>query len=170
MTEPQHSVARPLIPTERPHVQVELLSQARYLGGLRDLVSSVSRKYGFDDHESGRIALALDEAMCNIIRHGYDRREDGRIWIKIWPLHDGAALPGVVIVIEDEARQVDPERIRGRRLEDVRPGGLGVFIIQEVMDEAVFEKRTDQPTGMRLVMTKAALGNQEKAGSDGHQD
>ena len=143
------------VPTTRPHVSVELLSQPRYLGGARDLIGAVAKRFGFDDHDCGRIALAVDEALCNIIRHGYDRRDDGRIWIKVWPVsEENADAGGMVIVIDDEAKQVDPEKIKGRDLEDVRPGGLGVFIIREVMDAVEFQRREGE-RGMRLVMSKA---------------
>jgi anti-sigma regulatory factor (Ser/Thr protein kinase) len=67
---------------------------------------------------------------------------------------DAHSPGGVRIVIEDEARQVDPTRMKSRDLEDIRPGGLGVHIIREVMDEAVYEKRA--PVGMRLTMVKHA--------------
>ncbi len=134
-------------------VRVEILSQPRYLAGARDLVAAVSKRCGFDESSCGQMALAVDEALCNIIRHGYDRRGDGRIWISLWPIEaDGKDPTGVKIVIEDEARQVEPDTIKGRKLEDVRPGGLGVYIIHQVMDKAYFEKR--EKTGMRLVMFK----------------
>ncbi len=141
-----------------PEIRVEMLSQPRYLSGARDLVAAVSKRFGFDDAACGQIALAVDEALCNVIRHGYDRRADGKIWLSIWPLDDGEnETGGIRLVIDDQARQVDPEKIKGRELEDIRPGGLGVYIIRQVMDWVRFEKRTEG--GMRLAMFKSrALG------------
>ena len=55
-------------------------------------------------------------------------------------------------MIEDEARQVSPEQMRGRELEDIKPGGLGVHIIKEIMDEVTYEQRPNQ--GMRLTLVK----------------
>lgn len=139
-------------------IRVELLSQPRFLCGARELVAAVARRIGFGEHECGQIALAVDEALCNIIRHGYDRRDDGKIWVSVWPLGDQdrdskePEAVGIRIVIEDEARQVDPEAIKGRKLEDIRPGGLGVYIIRQVMDSTCYEKR--ECDGMRLVLTK----------------
>jgi anti-sigma regulatory factor (Ser/Thr protein kinase) len=150
-----------LIPAIRPHVALEMLSQARYLSGARDLVSAVSKRFGFDEQDCGRIALAVDEALCNVIRHGYDKRTDGRIWMYIWPLEEtkGSGMAdepagGIRVVIEDEARQVDPSTIKGRDLDEIRPGGLGVFIMQQVMDTVVFQPRANRSTGMRLVLVK----------------
>ena len=164
----QPTVVSTEVPTTRAHVTVELLSQPRYLGGARDLVAAVAKRFGFDDNECGRVALAVDEALCNIIRHGYARRTDGRIWIYVWPLRDSdSEAGGIRIVIDDEAKQINPELIKGRELEDVRPGGLGVFIMREVMDYVDFRKRDGMDRGMRLVMVKTVRAQEGKEGSHG---
>lgn len=137
---------------QRPQIRVEMLSNPLYLSGARDLVSAVAQRLGFTESNRCQVALAVDEALCNIIRHGYDRRPDGLIWLSVWPLADEGQGPGLRIIIEDEARQVEPEKIKGRDLADVKPGGLGVHIIREVMDEATYEKRDG--AGMRLTMVK----------------
>ncbi len=141
--------------SDRPHIRVELLSNPIYLCGARELVGSVAKRLGFDDLDCSKIALAVDEALCNVIRHGYQRRTDRPIWISIWPVENGSGKPaGIKIVIEDEAKQVEPLKMRGRELADVRPGGLGVHIIREVMDEAQYERRKGK--GMRLTLVKLA--------------
>lgn len=140
---------------ERPHIKLELVSDPTYLCGARELVASISRRLGFEDMDCSKIALAVDEALCNIIRHGYNRAMDKPIWISVWPVPgDVHSAGGIRIVIEDEARQVDPSKMKSRDLDDIRPGGLGVHIIREVMDEAVYEKRSCG--GMRLTMVKHA--------------
>ena len=149
--------------TDAPHVSVELLSQPRYLSGARDLVAAVAKRFGFDDTSCGQIALAVDEALCNVIRHGYDRRSDGRIWLRLWPEDERGGEPrGIRIVIEDEAAQVDPEAIKSRDLEDIRPGGLGVYIIRQVMHEVRYEKRAEG--GMRLTLVKHRTPGEKKQG------
>jgi anti-sigma regulatory factor (Ser/Thr protein kinase) len=116
-------------------------------------VAAVARRLGFTEEGCGQIALAVDEALCNIIRHGYDRRKDAPIWISLWPVPavNGSGA-GIRIVLEDEAKQVDPCTIKSRDLDEVRPGGLGVHIIQQVMDEAKYERR--EQVGMRLTLVK----------------
>lgn len=148
--------------TERPHIRVEMMSNPVYLAGVRDLVSVVAQRLGFGDADRAQIALAVDEALCNIIRHGYDRRTDCPIWLSIWPMPGNGSVQGLKIVLEDEAKQIDPTAIKGRDLEDIRPGGLGVHIIREVMDEAVYEKRMSG--GMRLTLVKLKDGPKSRAG------
>ncbi len=133
-----------------PGVRLEMLSQPRFLAAARALVGSVAQRLGFNEMQCGQISLAVDEAVCNVITHGYGRRPDGRLWINLWPLETNR--PGLKVVIEDLARQVDPSVIQPRDLDDIRPGGLGVHIIREVMDEVTYERRPDR--GMRLTMIK----------------
>jgi anti-sigma regulatory factor (Ser/Thr protein kinase) len=138
-----------------PHLRLELLSQPRYLCGARDMISAVARRLGFGDMECSQIALAVDEALSNVMKHGYAEATDGRIWMNVWPLKDTNTGRTVLrIVIEDQGRQVDPERICGRDLEDIRPGGLGVHIIRQVMENVRYEQR--DAAGMRLTMEKTA--------------
>lgn len=147
-----------------PQIRVEMRSNPLYLSGAREMVSAVARRLGFADDACGQIALAVDEALCNVIRHGYQRDPNRPIWLSLYPIHDASANPSIgegpttalKIVIEDEAVQVDPAVIKSRDLEEVRPGGLGVHIIKTVMDEAVYERR--ERAGMRLTMIKRRTG------------
>jgi len=154
---------------------LEVRSNPLYLSAARELVAAATRRLGFLEEASSQIALAVDEALCNVIRHGYDRDPHRPIWISLFPEGNGwgnglgnrsgnggdGVVPGSVetrfptlmrIVIEDEAKQVDPAEIKSRDLEEVRPGGLGVHIIKSVMDEVRYERR--EPIGMRLTMVK----------------
>jgi serine/threonine-protein kinase RsbW len=140
-------------PTSPHNIRLELLSSPLYLSGVREFISGIAKRIGFTETNCSQLALAVDEAMANIIRHGYDARTDGKIWLTV--THEGDARTGLFlqVVIEDEARQVDPCTIKSRDLEDIRPGGLGVHIIKEVMDVATYEKR-ECGCGMRLTLVK----------------
>jgi anti-sigma regulatory factor (Ser/Thr protein kinase) len=138
------------IPGDEPHIRLKLRSQARFLAGARALISNVAQRIGFSDGQCSKIALAVDEALCNVIKHGYGKSPDGWIWMDVWIGSD--ERPGMTIVVQDRAMQVDPELIRSRDLDDIRPGGLGVHIIREVMDDVRYEKR--EGGGMCLTMRK----------------
>lgn len=133
-----------------PAIEMKLMSQPRLLASVRSMVVALAERIGFGEVQSGHVALAVDEALANIIRHGYEQRDDETIELRVWVLDDPA--PGLRIVIEDEAPQIEPETIRGRELEDVQPGGLGVHIMREVMNTCTFEKREHR--GMRVIMEK----------------
>ena len=145
------------------NIRLQIESNTLFLSGVRELVYHVASRIGFADEHCGQMALATDEAICNVIRHGYGRAADRPIWISLRCV-GGVATPetqgsypttGLEITIEDEARQVDLTQIKSRDLDEIRPGGLGVHIIQQVMDEVRYEHREDLGgKGMRLTMVK----------------
>jgi len=148
----------------QPDVCFEMASHPRYLAAARAMVANVAQRLNFDEVQCGRISLAVDEALCNVINHGYERRDDGRIWLKLWALDgddDPTDEPGLMIVVEDNAKQVDPQAIQPRDLADIRPGGLGVYIIREVMDHAEYEQRREG--GMRLTLVKRRASIDEES-------
>jgi len=148
-----------------PQITIRMFSQARYLSAARAMIANLAQRLGFNEIRCGQVSLAVDEALCNIINHGYEKREDGLIWLHIHVLE--ADRQGVKIIIEDEARQVDPEEIKSRDLEDIRPGGLGVYIIREIMDEVRYEKREGK--GMRLTLVKWLPADDELDSETGDQ-
>jgi len=125
---------------------------------------AVAERLGFCPQDAAQIALAVDEAICNIIKHGYERREDGRIWISVWPIEEVKDdRYGVRILLEDEGRQTVPSEIKSRPLNEIRPGGLGVHIIRKVMDVVEYSQRAER--GMQLLLEK--YGASPCAGRDG---
>lgn len=121
------------------------------LAPLRAWVKRRTKAIGFREEDIDRIALAIDEALANVIRHGYEGSDCGRIDIEMsWPVSE--TEPGLTITIRDYGRQVDPDGIVGRDLDEVRPGGLGVHIMRSVMDSVHYERAEQE--GMRLIMTK----------------
>ena len=96
------------------------------------------------------LVLAIAEAAQNIVKHGYKGVEStsDRMEIKI-SLKDSELEIGFF----DKGKKVVPENIQHRKLDDIKPGGLGTFFIKQIMDNAVFKK--DQ-TGWvnHLILTK----------------
>lgn len=149
--------------SDQPELCLELRSNPCYLCGTREMVAQVAKRVGFPDAQCAQWASVVDEAVANVINHGYNRRSDGLIWLRIYPLADNEEGPGMRVIIEDEARQVDPDSIKGRDLDDIRPGGLGLHIIREYMDSVVYQQR--ERTGMRLTLTKRVNGAAAKRAS-----
>lgn len=133
-------------------ILLELTSDPALLCVVRAAVATAAEKFGLDEAPAGQLKLAVDEALSNVIKHGYKGRTDQLIWVTLSPIGNGQRL-GIEVVIEDRAEQVDLTRIKGRPLEELRPGGLGVHIIRQAVDVAEYEKRADGP-GLRLTLKK----------------
>lgn len=103
------------------------------------------KKCDFDESSIELLVLGLDEACTNIIRHAYDQ-DDKTVRLEMERLHDR-----IRFVLRDYGRSCDPKCIRSRPLEEVRPGGVGVYIIRQVFDYVRYEPRR---RGTRLVLEK----------------
>ena len=78
-----------------------------------------------------QIILAIGEASMNIIQHAYKGGNDTKK-IKV-----DLKLIEKTLIIEffDEGIKVDPSKVKPRKLEEIRPGGLGTHFIKMVMDD-----------------------------------
>ncbi len=124
---------------------------------VRAAVEAAAVRLGLSEDAAGKVVLAVDEAASNVIRHGYGGRQDRPIWMRISPI-DFEGNPAMEILIEDECQGVDLNKIKGRPLEEIRPGGLGVHIIQGVMDAVEYRHREDG-AGISLRMVKRIQSN-----------
>ena len=117
---------------------------------VRTFSRDVFEKINLPQDQKDELVLAIAEAAQNIVKHGYKGVEEttDRMEIKI-SLKDN----NLEIGFFDKGKAVIPENIQHRKLDDIKPGGLGTFFIKQIMDNAVFRK--DQ-TGWvnHLILTK----------------
>jgi anti-sigma regulatory factor (Ser/Thr protein kinase) len=138
--------------------QVGLTSDTANLARLRETISTAAGCVGFDEPVIAQIVLAVDEAIGNVIKHGYEGRAGLPIEVTIESTYRMGS-PALQVTICDCGRQVEPDSIVGRELEDVRPGGLGTHIIRHVMDEVEYSVRQPQGMSLRMVKLCGAGGN-----------
>ncbi|PKL68446.1 MAG: ATP-binding protein [Methanomicrobiales archaeon HGW-Methanomicrobiales-1] len=94
------------------------------------------RVHGFSEEDILDTQLAVEEAITNVIVHGY-AKGPGKIVISI---HTTQGL--AEIQIEDYAPQFNPLTIPepdiSVEIEERKIGGLGVFLIRQVMDDIMY--------------------------------
>lgn len=129
-------------------------SDSRNLANVRAEVRAFLEAAGADGPAAEIMVLALDEACTNVIRHAYGRA-CRPVRLEMRRLRDR-----VRFVLRDYGRQCDPGKIRGRALEDIRPGGLGVHIIRQAFDGVSY---APQRRGTKLILEKMWPG-QDAAG------
>jgi len=128
----------------------DFLVNSSSLKDVRTFSRNVFDKINLPQEQKDELVLAIAEAAQNIVKHGYKGVEEtsDRMEIKI-SLNDGELEIGFF----DKGKAVVPENIKHRKLDDIKPGGLGTFFIKEIMDAAVFKK--DQKGWINhLVLTK----------------
>ena len=128
----------------------DFLVNSSSLKDIRTFSRNVFDKINLPQEQKDELVLAIAEAAQNIVKHGYKGVEEttDRMEIKI-SLKDGELEIGFF----DKGKEVVPENIKHRKLDDIKPGGLGTFFIKEIMDAAVFKK--DQKGWVNhLILTK----------------
>jgi len=134
------------------HVEIRVSADPANLCIVRSAVQKAAEKSGLNQKSIDAVTLALEEALANTIRHGYGGPCNKPIIVSLNRLNADENHPaGLEILIRDFGRQVDPGNIKGRDLDDVRPGGLGVHIIYSSMDEVEYSCPTDGGMQLRLV-------------------
>ena len=118
---------------------------------ISDYVKEYAEQAGLDDTDVYAVQLAVDEASTNIIEHGYGLECPNRIDITCDIQEDG-----LKVVIYDDAEPFNPESIPEPEinvpLEDLKPCGLGIFLIRQMMDEVHYQSSPDK--GNTLTMIK----------------
>ena len=114
-------------------VEMRVAAKPRELKRIRATVKREALAAGCDENAAQDVMLAVDEACQNVIRHAYGVEREGDMVLRIE--HQDRTL---VISLLDFAPRIDPQKVKPRDLDDVRPGGLGTHLIQEVMDSAEF--------------------------------
>ena len=117
---------------------------------VRTFSREVFEKINLPQEQKDELVLAIAEAAQNIVKHAYKGVEEttDTMQIKI-SLKDGDLEIGFF----DKGKPVVPENIQHRKLDDIKPGGLGTFFIKQIMDGAVFKK--DQKGWINhLILTK----------------
>ena len=127
--------------------RIAISSEPRLLNILRAVVKFCAQEAGLPKSDAEYLALAIDEAAANVIRHTYGGRHDALMALEIRSLPDRLEFR-----LEDWGPKVREELIRPRPLEELRPGGLGTFFIYSLMDECSYDP--DFKEGNRLKLVK----------------
>jgi anti-sigma regulatory factor (Ser/Thr protein kinase) len=136
----------------KTQIELCICANPEYLGVVRTAVRQVAKVVGMTEDKSEPVTLAVVEALTNVIRHSYGGPCDKPIIMKLSKIDgDGKNKPALEITIRDFGMYVEPESMKGRDLDKIRPGGLGVHIIQSVMDEIEFSRAEDCGTCLRMV-------------------
>jgi serine/threonine-protein kinase RsbW len=107
----------------------------------------------FREPEGRAIVRAVDEALANIMRHTYHGRKDQPIAVsckRLWHRTSATSAEGMEIVLTDSGPPLDLAKLKGRALNEIRPGGLGLHFIQHSMDVVEFSRKNGKNL-LRLV-------------------
>jgi anti-sigma regulatory factor (Ser/Thr protein kinase) len=125
---------------------IKVPSDPKYLGIIRSVSHKICEISGMSDSETEDIKRAVDEACSNVIKYACRGDSTQQITVR-FKITDRV----FEVNIEDRGIKAEPESIRGRDLDDVRPGGLGVHFIKKAFDVAEFDEEMKEGNRLRLI-------------------
>ncbi len=130
--------------------RLKIPSRTDNLELIRNFVSGLAKKVGFDKDDINKIELAVDEACTNVIEHAYrnDEGKDIDIVIKI-------DYDKFTIIVADQGRSIDVDKIKmpdmKKYLAELRVGGLGIYLMKTLMDEVDYRTIPGKRNEVRMV-------------------
>lgn len=127
----------------------ETLSLGETMTAFRQQVEQDLLNCGADPNAVAEVIIALNEALVNVVRHGY-RQQPGRVEMTL--LRRANTL---LIEVQDEAPLFDPTNVPTPDITvplAQRPfGGMGVHMMREFVDELKYQTTVDGRNQLTLV-------------------
>lgn len=116
---------------------------------LANNISEITRLYEFIEELGNDFSLSpdivfnlnlvLEEAVVNVINYAYPKEEHQNIYLSA-RMHEGS----IVLVLTDTGKEFDPtaapEADVTLSADDRQIGGLGIFLIRQIMNEVKYER------------------------------
>ena len=116
---------------------------------IRNFARDVLAKDSMFNTTKDDVVLALAEAAQNVVKHAYNGKPTGDTMRVEISFKDNQ----LIIEIYDKGKPVIPENIKPRKIDDIKPGGLGTFFIGKIMDEVIFKTSRNDWVN-HLILTK----------------
>ena len=120
------------------------------LKDVRNFCREVFEKLQIQQDLKDELVLAIAEAAQNIVKHAFKNAANANELMVVQISCENNKLQ---IAFYDRGTPVDPNKVKHREIDNVKPGGLGTFFIQEIMDAVDF-KDGKKPWINHLVLTK----------------
>ncbi len=125
-------------------------SKTDQLIAVREFVSQAAIASGFNEEDVGKIALAVDEACTNVIKHAYNYDTHKKIEVNVT-----TNSRDFEISITDTGKQFNPAALKTPDMKEYlskyRRGGLGVYLMKSLMDKIEYNIEPGKHNQVRLI-------------------
>ncbi len=136
-------------------IRIEINGNPNLLKVLRACISEFGLNYGFKSNEIYDMNLSVNEVCANIMEHVYHWNLESKITVNM-EVNDKE----MTIRIRDYGEAKNPEDFQSRDLDEIEASGLGIFLVNELMDEISYNKELKQ--GNEIIMKKYRTGRLEE--------
>ena len=122
--------------------------EKKELSSIRKFVKDFLVKIKVEEDLQYQLLLVVGEATMNIVQHAYK----GGNKLKKIKVELQSYNEFIQIDLFDQGYKSDPKKIKPRKLEDIKPGGLGTHFIKMVMDKVIWlDEENDWVNHLRLI-------------------
>lgn len=122
-------------------IRMEINSNPEYVGIIRLTTSGIANKIGFSMDDIEDLKVAVSEACTNAIKHSNDN---------MFNITFSILENGLTIEIQDNGKGYDVDNAAKPDLENPKENGLGLFIIQTLMDDVSIESKENKGTIVKM--------------------
>jgi len=142
--------------SEPKRIFLSLPAEAECIDIARLTLYGISSQMGFSYEDIEDMKVAVAEACNNVVLHAYQEVEQGTIDLEFI-----AGDAELTITVSDSGASFPYDQAahagipyEGKSLEDISAGGLGIYLMQALMDRVEME----QESGSKVVLTKYRTG------------
>lgn len=118
---------------------IVLANEISEISKLNGFIEDIGNEFSLTPDIVFNLTLVLEEAVVNVINYAYPKEEHQYIYLSA-RLHEGS----IIFVLTDTGKEFDPtlapEADVTLGAEDRQIGGLGIFLIRQIMNEVKYER------------------------------
>lgn len=148
------------------YIEMRIPAKPEYVGVVRLTSSGIAGRMGFSYDDIEDLKIAISEACTNAVQHAYKARGKGDVIIGF-----GLYRNRLEVVVADQGMSFDFQELRKKigpyepnreSIEFLREGGLGLYLIEALMDEV----KIQHDEGVAVIMTKYIEGEKVESNAD----
>ena len=121
---------------QKPELSISIPSKTELLKMVVDLTDHIATLNQFSTAESRKIALAVDEAITNVIKHSYKNAIDKDIKLEFYSSSEGLKVKIIFTGVPPVLERVGVNL--SRMIKAKSKGGLGVELMRRIMDSVEY--------------------------------
>jgi serine/threonine-protein kinase RsbW len=116
-----------------------LANEISEISRLNEFIDEIGDEFSLTPDVIFNLNLVLEEAVVNIINYAYPKEDHENIYLSA-KMQDGS----VIFVLTDTGKEFDPTMVPEADVtlsaDDRQIGGLGIFLIRQIMNEVKYER------------------------------
>ncbi|MEK4427287.1 anti-sigma B factor RsbW [Solibacillus sp. FSL K6-1523] len=143
------------------YIEIRVPAKPQYVSVIRLMISGLAVRVGFSYDEIEDLKIATSEAVTNVVHHAYKENDEGEVVVGCALFEDKIEIMvsdyGMSFNFEEIKSKVGPYR-EDENIELLREGGLGIYLMETLMDEV----KMNNEGGVTVFMTKYVTKEQVK--------